>query len=272
VGLVSSLDSIINSSRRLYNVSVEILKCFIFEISLLNSNIYKYHIIKIIMVKNKMLDAVPEYDGLIFYDVDYDKLAAEVGKSLEHNPPTGIKVLRYAGKKDYLGFHKVADEYEYADEVLNDYTYEEYKNLCEMDRPIFKQVYEWEKEMMKRYKSKFSIELHDTPLRTDYLGRKEPLLTEINLSTVSFNRKIYNLLKKYCEITRPAFNESEVQRLRIRSSPLGSTPYHQIEVEIYHDPKHINKPQAIDDVSNLITNLSQYMRNEYPKLWKKHIR
>lgn len=210
-------------------------------------------------------------DGLIFYDVDNDKLARKVGKTLEENPPKGIKVIRYTDEKNFQGLRKYIDKFTYVEDFIDslENRSKDFLVLQELDSPIFDHVCEWEKEQMKKHNVKFSMELHDTPCK-----RKRPDEADWNInidfSAVALNKKLSNLLFEYYKCRTPIIKRGTNVLCIYRSdSSHVKNPYHQITVEISHDPLWIEEPKAIEDCCFVIRDLSKYMRKEYPKLWKK---
>lgn len=208
-------------------------------------------------------------DGLIFWDVDFDKLAAKIGRVLEQNPPTGMNVIRYTGEKNYTGWHKVSDGYIYAEDASECIKSSELKKLQDMDAPVFKAIDQWEKELIRAYKAKFSIELHDTPRRAEHLCGPEPHMFDVEFINAAYNSKLSHFLNDYCK--RMASFKKDFQYLYTNSAFLHTTSYHQITVEIIHDPLRINELDVIKASCEIIKDLSRHMREEYPSLWKKKI-
>ncbi len=223
------------------------------------------------------------YDGLIFWGVDNDKLAAKVGRRLEDNPPEGIKVIEYTGDTDSPGWYKELDQFIYVEDAIaaleKAYSREHIQKLHDMDGVYVREIYDWERNLLKNYKARFSIELHDTPtrrgFREDDCSEKRGLI-DIGLLIPSFNRKMFHLLDEYCKATRPTLvEEYNIEYFSASSRLLGTAPYHQILVEIDHDPLKCHTTQMaeqrVENTSNALIELIQYMQKQYPKLWKKYI-
>jgi hypothetical protein len=227
------------------------------------------------MGRTNSLNSKPDIDGIIFWGVDFDKLAAKVGETLKKYPPHGVKVIQYKGERDYPGWKKYAKKFTYIEEALDALEREgkSYLDLQNADGYYATKIRGWERKLLEKYKAKFSIELHDTPeRRKQHYDSEETWDFNIELLTVSFNNKLSGLLGGYCKHMEPILKgSSNVLSLCVNPSRLYKTPYHQIVVEINHDPFWINEPKAVKDTCYVIRTLSECLRKEYPKLWKKYM-
>jgi len=223
-------------------------------------------------------DIQETYDGLIIWGVDNDKLAAKVGRRLEENPPKGIKIIKYPGDTNSPGWYEELEQYMYVEDAIaaleKAYSREHIQKLHDMDGVYVRKIYDWERNLLRNYKAKFSIELHDTLTRRGYREKdcnKKRELIDIGLLIPSFNRKMFHLLDDYCRATKPTLVEKyNIEHFSASSRLLGTAPYHQVVVEIDQDPLWCNINKATEDASDSISELSQFMRAEYPKLWKKN--
>jgi len=127
----------------------------------------------------------------------------------------------------------------------------------------------WEKEQMKKYNAKFAIELHSTYDLDDS--------ENLYFSTLWQNGKMRSLLQKY--ITKIS---SRLPSNPIALNSTSSIPeneifigihnvgfYHELTVEAIHGSNVIksesNRNQAIEFFSESITDLTQFLRQEYHK-------
>lgn len=214
-------------------------------------------------------------DGLIFWNVDNDKLAAEVGRHLEKQSPEGIKIIEYTGEKEFPGLYRKTEKYIYVEDAVNSILKEHGRDylqrLRDMDGAYAKRIFDWEKNLIKEHNAKFSIELHDTPTKRGWYCKRKDWI-DVEFSTISFNKKMYQFLEDYCKTMRPTLADKyNLEYFYANSTLMYSTPYHQVVVEIHHDPLKVNKPRAVEDASNVLIELSGYLQKEYPLLWQKYL-
>jgi len=98
---------------------------------------------------------------LIFWNTDWDRLAAVLGEDLQNNPLEGVKVIEYKGNKDWPGIHKkeLCEKYPYVKDIPDkfwDDTWEREEQFYTLNIEPYILIYN------NRYKPRFSVELHST--------------------------------------------------------------------------------------------------------------
>jgi len=101
---------------------------------------------------------------LIFWNTDWDRLAAVLGEDLQKNPLEGVKVIEYTGNKDWPGIHNkdYCKKCEYAEDIPGDYLDRTWRK----EESFYKKnIMPHHKKLIKEYKPCFTIELHSTLYR-----------------------------------------------------------------------------------------------------------
>jgi len=235
----------------------------------------------------------------LFWNLDNDVIAGDIGNYIEKNQIEGIKMIKYEGGCSPYGLEQIENEnpdllnvsiYDKRNffnnnihsprsqkllkehwNIFKDYKKLErlnyYKLLRGIDSDFFEKVkMPWQKEQMKRYKVRFGIELHSTHQRND-----SPF---ISFSTTWQNGKMRSLLKEYRKRTLErlpnnpiAFQTSELTGSCIAIHDPGL--YHCVVIEAEHGSELIEcsskRDEAIKNYNEVILDFSQFLRKEYPK-------
>jgi hypothetical protein len=209
------------------------------------------------------------YEGIIFYNVDDDIFAYNLGRYLTKRPPMGIKIVRYNGGLHPDGLRA----YLQREQKLRNIPFNELCDIIGVD--IFKEMraidsnnwdtitHPWEKKIISRYNAKFSIELHSTLLSN---LNKIYITCHIN----NFNKNISELLNQYLNVIVDWKKNAKYIRGGSVYADHGANPYHQITLEHWHNIDVINNKKVIEATSFLIYNLSGFIAERYYKLWKKY--
>ena len=243
----------------------------------------------------------------MFWNLDNDVLAGEIGEYIEKMDIDGIKVIKYEGDFSPYGMRKEETDnpnlltmsvYDKADlfnddiksprsiKILNEHRdiFKNYKNLeklryydllRDIDGTYWLNVgIPWEKEQMKKYSAKFAIELHSTP--------DDNMSNRVIFSTSRLNGKMRSLLKEY---ERDIFNRLPNNPIAKETAPSTTNTkiqihidnvgfYHMFAIEAMHNLGSFNisdeKRDLIDNYSEIVKDISQFFRQEYLQLWKKN--
>ena len=102
-----------------------------------------------------------EYKALIFWNTDWDKLAAVIGEHFQKQPPAETRIIEYTGNKDWPGSHNkgLNERYPYIEDIpgyiWNKFGKNEEKFYRYTIAPRLKTD-------ITKYKPYYSIELHST--------------------------------------------------------------------------------------------------------------
>ena len=201
--------------------------------------------------------------GIVFWGVDYDMLAAEVGSRMSQSPPSDVQIIQYAGKKDFEGWHKINDQGEYVNVDPNMFTAEQREALYKIDRPVVKQIRKWEKELINRHNVKYSLELHDTQHTRRHVGDDERWHFNISLEVSTFNPRLFHLMEGYCPPAKTRFhNNGHILSYYADMAVLNCNP-NQIILEIWYDPIWHVRNQIINDCCLVLQDMTQYINKNY---------
>lgn len=220
-----------------------------------------------------------EYEGIMFWGVDHDVFAANVGRYMSKNPPRKIKVVNLEhmsapdGLKAYLQLHPELKRV--SQETLCDIIGEDHhKKLRSVDLRYIKDIIDpHEDSICSRHNAKFSIELHSTNmLSTRSIEPKVYITCHMN----SFNKKGADLLRKYADEVSYAEKDHKeslndiIMSFRVYANT--GAQYHLIQLEFVTNACATEKKHAIRSVGEFTRELSDYLVTDYWKLWKRYCR
>lgn len=199
-----------------------------------------------------------ENHALIFWGTDWDELATAIGLYFQKYPPVGTKIIEYPGNKDWPGMHNIElrKKCPFVSDIPNKYFEEPYNH----DEVKFYKysIAPFIRSYIGLHKPYFSIELHST--------LKKPLGSERNiefyLSCCSQNDKSACFLY-----------DSFIKKKNDWTMNFGHSfnLYHHFEIDIIHTDKFsFDDETLIKHATKEVDSFTQYMRREYPKLWKKY--
>ena len=218
-----------------------------------------------------------EYEGIIFGNIVIGAFASNVGSYLAKNPPRKMKVANYEWMNPPLGMKTYIQEYP----NLNYLTWDEIGDvigkkfrdkLRDVDVKHLEEVITpWEKKIISEHNAKFSIELYAIPTRRLSVHRQVDITCHVN----RFNKKGAELLRKYKENIVYAKKEWDkslsdtITGFRVYGDQRRCF-YHQIVIDLWNDVTAPDDVHAITDVSDFIARLSNFLVDNYSRMWKRY--